>query len=146
MIVSRSEKEIDTIIHDQLIKNLNLDTDSVNVVTEEFLNKFLNILSAKKDIIDLLFSGNFSLTEQNIKEKLSWSNRNNIDKDIYTKVVNGIISKRLGYTIDKLIAQNKNDPQFVSVCLDRHIFIDKIISENIEASFIEDCIEEEPYR
>ncbi len=147
MINYKSEKEIDTIIFNELDKNLNIDTENADLVTKEFLNKVLDTISYKKKTISLLFSKNFSLTEHNIKRNLIHPNRLKSDPSIYDQVANTILSKRIVDILNRLMEKNKEDNKFVTVCMDRQLFINTILSENIENSLVESCLEEdEPLR
>lgn len=141
------EKQIDTIIFNELNKNLNVDTKNANLVTEEFLNNLLNIILSKKETIRLLFSKNFTLTEHNIKQKLLRNTTLEKKPDLYNKIANKILSKRIEQIFNRLMEKNKKDNQFIAVCIDRQIFINTILSQNIESSFIESCLEDdEPLR
>ena len=98
------------------------------------------MIDEKKEVISLLFQGDFSINEKNIECKI---------KDYETKitpdeqVVNNIISKRVEKIIDQMIEKDEKNGRLVSVCMDRMFFIQRIIQNNIGASLIKSCIEDE---
>lgn len=137
---NRNVKEIDKRILEQIQKNLNIKEESVDILSKEKLKEYLTMIDEKKEVISLLFQGDFSINEKNIECKI---------KDYETKitpdeqVVNNIISKRVEKIIDQMIEKDEKNGRLVSVCMDRMFFIQRIIQNNIGASLIKSCIEDE---
>lgn len=137
---NRNVKEIDKRILEQIQKNLNIKEESVDILSKEKLKEYLTMIDEKKEVISLLFQGDFSINEKNIECKI---------KDYETKitpdeqVVNNIISKRVETIIEQMIKKDEKNGRLVSVCMDRMFFIQRIIQNNIGASLIKSCIEDE---
>ncbi len=137
---NRNVKEIDKRILEQIQKNLNIKEESVDILSKEKLKEYLTMIDEKREVISLLFQGDFSINEKNIECKI---------KDYETKitpdeqVVNNIISKRVEKIIDQMIEKDEKNGRLVSVCMDRMFFIQRIIQNNIGASLIKSCIEDE---
>lgn len=137
---NRNVKEIDKRILEQIQKNLNIKEEGVDILSKEKLKEYLRIIDEKKEVISLLFQGDFSINEKNIECKI---------KDYETKitpdeqVVNNIISKRVETIIDQMIKKDEKNGRLVSVCMDRMLFIQRIIQNNIGTSLIKSCIENE---
>lgn len=137
---NRNVKEIDKRILEQIQKNLNIKEESVDILSKEKLKEYLTMIDEKKEVISLLFQGDFSINEKNIECKI---------KDYETKitpdeqVVNNIISKRVETIIEQMIKKDEKNGRLVSVCMDRMLFIKRIIQNNIGASLIKSCIEDE---
>ena len=137
---NRNVKEIDKRILEQIQKNLNIKEESVDILSKEKLKEYLTMIDEKREVISLLFQGDFSINEKNIECKI---------KDYETKitpdeqVVNKIISKRVEKIIDQMIEKDEKNGRLVSVCMDRMFFIQRIIQNNIGASLIKSCIEDE---
>lgn len=51
-------------------------------------------------------------------------------------MANNIIFKRLNNVMEKINNQKPIDGRLVSVCLDRKLFIEKVLDKNISLSFI----------
>lgn len=137
---NRNVKEIDKRILEQIQKNLNIKEEGVDILSKEKLKEYLRIIDEKKEVISLLFQGDFSINEKNIECKI---------KDYETKitpdeqVINNIISKRVETIIDQMIKKDEKNGRLVSVCMDRMLFIQRIIQNNIGTSLIKSCIENE---
>ena len=59
-------KEIDKKILEMIIRKMDIKTKNVDILTSEQLDKILRIIDRKKEIISLLFQGDFSVNEKNI--------------------------------------------------------------------------------
>lgn len=88
-------------------------------------------------IIFLLFQGDFSLNERNIEEKIEIGRR---ELNFYDKIANSIILKRVDIVMQKIESIKPLNGQLISVCLDRKLFIQKVLIENISLSFIQKYI------
>ena len=130
----RGERAIDLKIKKDLEEALNLKIKSIDILPEDELEKIFQVLDLKKDIINLLFEGNFSVNEYNIEEILE-SHQN--ASTIYDTIVNKIINKRVDATINKILEEDLDDGELVSVCLDRKLFIKKVMNSNIDKSLIQ---------
>lgn len=137
---NKNVKEIDKRILEKIQKNLNIKEESIDIVSKEKLKEYLRIIDEKKEIISLLFQGEFSVNEKNIECKI---------KDYETKttpderVVNNIVSKRVETIIGQMIKKDEKNGRLVSVCMDRMLFIQRIIQNNVDVSLIKSCIENE---
>lgn len=145
MVKNESEKvkEIDEKIVEELRKNLEMRIESPNiiknnnVISEEEKQIILNKIEEKKKAIFLLFQGNFTLNQQNIKQRAP---KRNQKSDDYDTIANNVILKRVEEIFNRMISNKEKDYRLVSVCSDRQFFIQRIILENIPTSFIKDCI------
>ena len=63
-------KEIDKKILEMIIRQIDIKTKNVDILNSEQLDKILRIINRKKEIISLLFQGDFSVNEKNIEENL----------------------------------------------------------------------------
>ena len=63
-------KEIDKKILEMIIRQIDIKTKNVDILNSEQLAKILRIINRKKEIISLLFQGDFSVNEKNIEENL----------------------------------------------------------------------------
>ena len=110
---NRNVKEIDKRILEQIQKNLNIKEESVDILSKEKSKEYLTMIDEKKEVISLLFQGDFSINEKNIECKI---------KDYETKitpdeqVVNNIISKRVEKIIDQMIEKDEK------TALDQYLF------------------------
>ncbi len=140
---SKKVKEIDKKIVEELRKNLEMRIESPNiinnnnVISKEEKQIILRKIEEKKRAIFLLFQGNFTLNQQNIKER---DPKRNQKSDVYDTIANDVILKRVEEIFNRMISQEEQDYRLVSVCSDRKFFIKKIILENIPISFIDYCI------
>ena len=130
-------KEIDKKILEMIIRKMDIKTKNVDILTSEQLDKIIRIIDRKKEIISLLFQGDFSVNEKNIEENLQWSNAK---PTIYEKIANNIVCKRVEEIMDKLMEQDPQNGRLISVCIDRMLFIQKIISQNVDISAIKKLI------
>ncbi len=130
-------KQIDRIILEELRKRLEMQVENIEIIKGSETEKILGIIEEKKKGILLLFQGDFTLNERNIKEKIPQENR---ELSFYEKIANNIILKRISKIFNKIMKLQAKDYRLISVCVDRQLFIQKILSENIQTSFIESCI------
>lgn len=130
-------REIDELILSQLRGNLEINRDSINIVHKEEVAKIIAKMSKKRDIILALFEGDFSINEQAIKERYI---RKNGQIEIYTKIANKFMLKRLDQIFKKVIMSEPQNIRLISVCSDRYFFIKQVIEEDINISFIEACL------
>ncbi len=145
MVKNESDKvkEIDEKIVEELRKNLEMRIESpniiddINVISKEEKQIILNKIEEKKKAIFLLFQGNFTLNQQNIKQRAP---KRNQKSDVYDTIANNIILKKVENIFNRMISQKEQDYRLISVCSDRKFFIQRIILENIPTSFIEHCI------
>lgn len=130
-------REIDELILSQLRGNLAINRDSINIVHKEEVAKIIAQMSKKRDVILTLFEGDFSINEQAIKERYI---RKNGQIEIYTKIANKFMLKRLDQIFKKVIMSEPQNIRLISVCSDRYFFIKQVIEEDINISFIEACL------
>lgn len=133
-------KEIDRRILRELKGNLEIGRANVDLVRKEEVDRIFTVIDAKKQAIFTLFQGDFSSNEQNIKAKLG---KNNIELTLHDRVANNVICKRIQAIFDRIIKQEPRNNRLISVCADRQFFIERVMAENIQTSFIQACIEED---
>ncbi len=130
-------KQIDRRILEELRKKLEIKIENVDIISDVEIGKVLSIIEEKKRGIFLLFHGDFTVNEQNINEKISEMNG---ESSFYDRIANKLILKRIEKIFNKMMSLEAQNCRLISVCTDRQFFIQKIISENIQTSFIETCI------
>lgn len=141
----KTEKEIDLQILNDLIVSLDIDEDMdyVNIVSQDFIKSILKSINLKKEAISLLFKGDFSKNEHILRTKLSYSAYHPKPLTVYDNIANNIILKKIKSTFETLIEENPKNNMKIAVYTDRQLFLEKLLSENIQPSFIKKCIEQE---
>ena len=133
-------KKIDNIILEKLKEKLKMSKENVNILEDEQMEKVLERIDAKKQAIFLLFQGNFSTNEYNVNERLEKS-RNKLT--MYDKLANSILFRRVETLLNQMMDKNVENKRLISVCMDRKLFIQKILDENVEPSTIRNWIEDD---
>ncbi len=134
---NKQVKEIDELILSQLRGNLEISKDSINILHKEEVGRIITQMSKKRDIILELFNGDFTINEQSIKERYI---PKNAQKGFYTKMANKFILKRLDQIFKKVIMSEPQNVRLISVCADRYCFIKLVVEEDLQMSFIEECL------
>lgn len=116
-----------------LKENMKIKKDKVGVIHDDEIEKVLSRIDEKLEVIFSLFQDDFSINERNIEERIRTLEPN---LNFYDKVANNIIFKRLNNVMEKINNQKPIDGRLVSVCLDRKLFIEKVLDKNISLSFI----------
>lgn len=124
---------IDKLILNMLKENMKIKKDKVGVIHDDEIEKVLSRIDEKLEVIFSLFQDDFSINERNIEERIRTLEPN---LNFYDKVANNIIFKRLNNVMEKINNQKPIDGRLVSVCLDRKLFIEKVLDKNISLSFI----------
>ncbi len=130
-------KQIDRKILEELRENLKIQASNVDIINKAETEEILNIIEEKKRGIFLLFQGDFALNEHIINEKFPKGNR---ELSFYDRIANNVILRRIGKIFNKMVSLGAQDYRLIAVCADRQFFIQKVISGNIQTSFIESCI------
>lgn len=130
-------REIDELILSQLRGNLEISNDSINILHKEEVGRIIAQMSKKRDIILALFEGDFTINQQSIKERyVSKSSQ----VEFHTKIANKFILKRLDQIFNRIIKSEPQNARLMSVCADRYFFIKQVVEENLQMSFIEECL------
>ena len=141
MISSENEevKLIDTKILEKLKENLNIDIQGIEM-EQDIKDKISRIIEMKKQAIYMLFNGDFSVNEYRVNSKL---NSKNIELTMCERIANNILSKRIDVVLNNMIENAPNNGRFVSVCMDRKLFMKQILQANVTPDFIYSCTEHE---
>ena len=54
----------------------------------------------------------------------------------YDKIANNVILKRIELIFKQIIKRKPENNRLVSVCMDRQLFIEKVLNENVNIEFI----------
>lgn len=130
-------KEIDKLILDMLKEKMQIKKDKVSIICDDEIEEILNRIHEKAEVVFLLFQGDFSVNERNIEERMEIAKT---DLNFYDKIANNIILKRLDAIIGKIENLEHQNGLLVSVCLDRKLFIEKVLTKNIPLFFVEKYI------
>lgn len=133
-------QKIDTLIFNMLKKKMEIRRDKISIISDNDVEEILKKINGKMKIISLLFQGNFSNNERTIEEKIGIATS---DLSNYDKIANKIILKRLDSVIEEIEKIDSKNGRLVSVCLDRKLFIEKVLTENIPLHFIDKHIQKE---
>lgn len=133
-------KKIDKRILTELIKRLEIRKDNVDIISKEEVEKIFQKIDEKKRVIFLLFQGNFSLNEKNISDRMKLRKQ---QLTLYDKIANNVISKRVEKILDRMIDLHAQDNRTICVCMDRKLFIQRILLENVQESFVKKYVEKE---
>lgn len=133
-------KKIDQLILNELKENLKIEKDKVSILSDDEMKKVLTKIEEKKNVVYFLFQGDFAINERNIEEKMGIAKT---DLSFCDKIANNIILKRLDATIRKIENLEPLNGQLISVCLDRKLFIEKVLIQNILLPFVEKYIPKE---
>lgn len=133
-------QKIDTLIFNMLKKKMEIRRDKISIISDNDVEEILKKINGKMKIISLLFQGNFSNNERTIEEKIGIATS---DLSNYDKIANKIILKRLDSVIAEIEKIDSKNGRLVSVCLDRKLFIEKVLTENIPLHFIDKHIQKE---
>lgn len=125
-------QEIDALILDTLRKKMEIKKDKADMLPEGEIETIINKVNEKMEVIALLFQGDFSLNERILEEKMELG-RSNLN--YYDKIANNIISKRLEATMQKVETLKPLNGRVISVCMDRKLFIEKVLKDNISLDF-----------
>ena len=139
MIESENEKvkKIDARICDMLKEKMTIKREHEGSAVED---EIFNRINEKMQVIFSLFQRDFSINERIIEQRIE---KAKMELDVYDKIANKIILRRLDNIIGELEKTMPVDGRLVSVCLDRKLFIEKILTQNIPLDFIEKCIKQE---
>ncbi len=140
---SANEKRIDNIILLELREGLKIKNSAINIISQEELEMVLKKIDEKKRIIFSLFQGDFSVNEKNIGDRIQFVKP---QLTFYDNVANNVILSRVEKVMNKLISMNENDNRAISVCMDRKLFIQRILLENVQESFVKKYIEKDVER
>lgn len=133
-------QEIDKLILDTLKKKMKIKRDKVSIIPDNEMEEILKKINEKMKMIFLLFQGDFSINERNIEEKMEIVKT---ELSFYDKIANNIISKRLDIAIQKVENLKPKSGRLISVCLDRKLFIQKVLMNNISLPFIKKYIQDQ---
>lgn len=136
-------KEIDKLILDMLKEKMTIKKDKISIICDDEIEEILKIINEKMKVVFLLFQGDFSVNERNIEERMKIVKT---DLNFYDKIANNIILKRLDAVIGKIENLEPLNGRLASVCLDRKLFIEKILTKNISLFFVEEDIRQERCR
>lgn len=136
----RMVKEIDKLIWDMLKAKMDIKKDKVSIICDDEIEEIFKRINEKMKVIFLLFQGDFSVNERNIEEIMGMVKT---DLNFYDKIANNIILKRLDTIIEKIENLDPLNGRLVSVCLDRKLFIEKVLAKNISLFFVERHIQKE---
>lgn len=114
--------------------------DNEKKMVKEIDKLILDMLKEKMKVVFLLFQGDFSVNERNIEERMEIAKTG---LNFYDKIANNVILKRLDAIIEKIENLEPLNGRLVSVCLDRKLFIEKVLAKNISLFFVEKYIQEE---
>lgn len=132
-------KQIDRRILAELIKGLEIREDNVNIIQGEEMEKIFQKINEKKRIIFLLFKGNFSHNQRSISDRMKSHKK---PSTIYDDITNTVVSKRVEKVFKKIANLHTQDNRTICVCMDREIFIKRILSENVQEDFVKKYIKE----
>ncbi len=135
---SNRVKEIDRMILTELIKKLEIRRDSVGIINKEEIEKIFQKIDERKRVIFLLFQGNFSVNEKNISDRMETCKQ---QLTSYDKIANNIISKRVEKIFNRMMSLHEQDSRTIYVCTDRKLFIQRILLENVQESFVKKYVE-----
>lgn len=133
-------KNIDQLIFNELKEKLKIMEDKSDVLDNNNMKEILKKVNEKKDIIFLLFQGSFSVNERNIEERMQ---KNKKELNLYDRTANNIILKRVETSIKEIESTAPLNCRIISVCLDRKMFIEKIMKENISLNYVKQYMKEE---
>lgn len=133
-------KEIDKLILDMLKEKMKIKKDKVSIICDDEIKEILKRIDEKMKVVFLLFQGDFSVNERNIEERMEIVKT---DLNFYDKIANNIILKRLDSIIEKIENLEPINGRLISVCLDRKLFIEKVLTKNISLFFVKKHIQKE---
>lgn len=134
------DKFYDELILKMLKNGLDINKSGVNILKGEKLSILCERIENKKQTVLLLFENEFA--ESEFKINCIMNNKNN-NSDYYDRVANNILLKRINRIFQKLLEDMEDDGQYVSVCLDRNFFINKVLEKNVSLEDVKKCIKEE---
>jgi hypothetical protein len=127
-------KEIDEKIHQELQKALEINSEisKTDILSDKQIKKIYQIIENKKKLIFSLFNESFSENEQKVKEHSQMAKPLTKENDVYTKIADRILKKRVNQVLDKIIYAKQSTIIEVIVGIDRKVFINQILDEDIE--------------
>lgn len=137
------DKFYDKLILKVLKIELDFNKDEVNILKDEKLNILFEKIEQKKQAIFWLLKNDFSFYEYKIGGRISYKN---VNADFYDEVANSILSKKINRIFERLLESCKDNGQYISVCMDRKLFINKILDKNVLLEEIKEHISEEVER
>lgn len=132
--------EIDKLILSMLKEKMKIKTDKVNILCDNEIKEVTKRINEKMKVIFLLFQGSFAVNERNIEDEIEIIKT---DLSSYDKIANNIILKRLDSIFKKIENIDPLNGRLVSVCLDRKLFIEKVLIKNIPLISVEKYIQKE---
>lgn len=135
---NESVKKIDKLILDMLKEKMKIKQERVSIMQDAEMKKVIKKINEKMEVICLLFHEDFSIIERNIEERMKIEKT---DLNFYDKIANNIIFKKLDNTLKEIEGQEHQNSQVIPVCLDRKLFIEKVLTQNIPLSFIKKQIQ-----
>lgn len=125
--------KIDQLILQKLKENLEIKEENSNILKDDILKQVYKTIEKKKQTLYLLYDGDFSVNEYKIERRLAQEKNENT---MYTEIANNIIARRINLIIETLIKEEPENGMLISVCMDRKLFMEKVLEKNVEPAFI----------